>query len=55
MQEVMLAGRELSFDKLPESSRNWINEKLRCLIETCLMAEIGFEDDEIEKAVTRMR
>ena len=28
MREVMLAARELSLDKLPESSRNWINEKL---------------------------
>ena len=28
MQEVMLAARELNVDKLPESSRNWINEKL---------------------------
>ena len=28
LQEVMLATRELSADKLPESSRNWINEKL---------------------------
>src|SRR5581483_381013 len=28
MREVMLAARELSIDKLPESSRNWINEKL---------------------------
>ncbi len=28
MREVMLATRELSIDKLPESSRNWINEKL---------------------------
>ena len=28
MRQVMLAGRELSIDKLPESSRNWINEKL---------------------------
>ncbi len=28
MREVMLATRELSVDKLPESSRNWINEKL---------------------------
>jgi len=27
-REVMLATRELSVDKLPESSRNWINEKL---------------------------
>ena len=27
-REVMLATRELSIDKLPESSRNWINEKL---------------------------
>src|SRR5450755_2416305 len=27
-REVMLATRELNFDKLPESSRNWINEKL---------------------------
>ncbi len=27
-QEVMLAVRELNVDKLPESSRNWINEKL---------------------------
>ncbi len=26
--EVMLAARELNVDKLPESSRNWINEKL---------------------------
>ncbi|HEX6502883.1 MAG TPA: UPF0182 family protein [Terriglobales bacterium] len=28
MREVMLATRELSVEKLPESSRNWINEKL---------------------------
>ncbi len=28
MRQVMLAPRELSVDKLPESSRNWINEKL---------------------------
>src|ERR1700685_4315280 len=28
MRQVMLAARELSIDKLPESSRNWINEKL---------------------------
>jgi uncharacterized protein len=28
MRQVMLAGRELNVDKLPESSRNWINEKL---------------------------
>ncbi len=28
LSEVMLAARELSVDKLPESSRNWINEKL---------------------------
>ncbi len=28
MREVMLAARELSIDKLPDSSRNWINEKL---------------------------
>ena len=28
MREVMLATRELNVDKLPESSRNWINEKL---------------------------
>lgn len=27
-REVMLAIRELSTDKLPDSSRNWINEKL---------------------------
>jgi uncharacterized protein len=27
-REVMLATRELKVDKLPESSRNWINEKL---------------------------
>jgi uncharacterized protein len=27
-REVMLATRELNVDKLPESSRNWINEKL---------------------------
>ena len=28
MRQVMLGTRELSVDKLPESSRNWINEKL---------------------------
>jgi len=28
MREVMLAVRELNVDKLPESSQNWINEKL---------------------------
>lgn len=28
LSEVMLATRELNVDKLPESSRNWINEKL---------------------------
>jgi uncharacterized membrane protein (UPF0182 family) len=28
MREVMLAERELNVDKLPDSSRNWINEKL---------------------------
>ena len=28
MRQVMLAARELNLDKLPESSRNWINEKL---------------------------
>jgi uncharacterized membrane protein (UPF0182 family) len=28
VRQVMLAVRELSLDKLPESSRNWINEKL---------------------------
>ena len=27
-RQVMLTTRELSIDKLPESSRNWINEKL---------------------------
>jgi uncharacterized protein len=27
-RQVMLAARELSVDKLPESSRNWINERL---------------------------
>jgi uncharacterized protein len=27
-RQVMLAPRELNVDKLPESSRNWINEKL---------------------------
>ena len=27
-RQVMLAARELSIEKLPESSRNWINEKL---------------------------
>ena len=27
-REVMLAARELNVDKLPESSRNWINENL---------------------------
>ena len=28
LRQVMLAPRELSVEKLPESSRNWINEKL---------------------------
>ena len=28
MREVMLATRELNVDKLPESSQNWINDKL---------------------------
>jgi len=28
LREVMLAVRELNLDKLPESSRNWINDKL---------------------------
>jgi uncharacterized membrane protein (UPF0182 family) len=28
MRQVMLATREMSVEKLPESSRNWINEKL---------------------------
>jgi uncharacterized protein len=28
VRQVMLAARELSVDKLPESSRNWINNKL---------------------------
>jgi uncharacterized membrane protein (UPF0182 family) len=28
LRQVMLAARELNVDKLPESSRNWINEKL---------------------------
>src|SRR5215472_354465 len=28
VRQVMLASRELSVDKLPESSRNWINERL---------------------------
>ena len=28
VRQVMLSARELSVDKLPESSRNWINEKL---------------------------
>ena len=28
MREVMLAARELNVDKLPESSQNWINDKL---------------------------
>jgi uncharacterized protein len=28
MREVMLGTRELNVDKLPDSSRNWINEKL---------------------------
>jgi uncharacterized membrane protein (UPF0182 family) len=28
IRQVMLAPRELNIDKLPESSRNWINEKL---------------------------
>ncbi len=28
LRQVMLATRELSVDKLPESSRNWINDKL---------------------------
>ena len=28
MRQVMLAAREMSVEKLPGSSRNWINEKL---------------------------
>ncbi len=28
LRQVMVAARELSVEKLPESSRNWINEKL---------------------------
>ena len=28
MRQVMLAAREMSVEKLPETSRNWINEKL---------------------------
>ena len=28
VRQVMLAAREMSVEKLPESSRNWINEKL---------------------------
>jgi uncharacterized membrane protein (UPF0182 family) len=28
MREVMVAARELNVDKLPEGSRNWINERL---------------------------
>jgi uncharacterized protein len=28
IRQMMLAARELNVDKLPESSRNWINEKL---------------------------
>ena len=28
IRQVMLAAREMSVEKLPESSRNWINEKL---------------------------
>ena len=28
MRQMMLATRELNVEKLPESSRNWINEKL---------------------------
>ena len=28
LRQVMLATRELNVEKLPESSRNWINEKL---------------------------
>src|SRR6266498_1564792 len=28
VRQMMLAARELNIDKLPESSRNWINEKL---------------------------
>ena len=28
MRQVMLAVRELNIERLPESSRNWINEKL---------------------------
>ncbi len=28
MRQVMLAARELNVEKLPESSRNWINDKL---------------------------
>src|SRR5262249_31865847 len=28
LRQVMIASRELNVDRLPESSRNWINEKL---------------------------
>src|SRR5204862_1554370 len=28
VRQMMMAARELNIDKLPESSRNWINEKL---------------------------
>jgi hypothetical protein len=34
---------------------HWINDKLTHLLEMCLMAEIGFEDDEIKRAVTGVR
>jgi hypothetical protein len=32
-----------------------INQKLTKLLEACLMAEIGFEDDQIRKAVLGLR
>src|SRR6202030_1503381 len=30
IRQMMLAARELNVERLPESSRNWINEKLIC-------------------------
>ena len=43
LREVMLATRELSVNKLPESSRNWINERL------CLHPRLRHHDESGER------
>jgi hypothetical protein len=39
----------------PGAELHPINQKLTKLLEACLMAEIGFEDDQIRKAVLGLR